>query len=135
METNLQYVHAIATDVRYWAEGRNDCPTTDLNGWCAIASAQLFRELERQGIKAEIHAWVHRDSEEAHVYLVIDDHVVDVTATQFRQFRDTPVLIMHHREAQQFEYYQTVSVFHSVTELRAWQKKHRWPVDQVAFNS
>ncbi len=135
METSLQArLHSVATDVRYWAEGRASDEQWDLNGWCAIASAQLFKQLKEQGIAAEIHAWIDRNSEEAHVYLVVDDHVVDVTATQFRQFRNKPVLIMHHREARTHEFYDTVFVFHSVEELRFWQKKNRWPPNQVAFN-
>ena len=71
----------IATDVRYWAEGRADQGDEDLNGWCAKASGQLFRVLQEEGIPAEIHMWSWHNDESAHVFVVVEDHVVDVTVT------------------------------------------------------
>ena len=125
-------VLAIATDVRYWAEGRSR--NDDLEGWCAIASAELFRRLKREEIPAEIHYCMdQKDLQSCHVYLVVDDYVVDVTATQFTQFRDKPVVIMHSREAEVYDFYNTNMVFRSAEDLRAYQKKLRWPADQVAF--
>ena len=38
------------------------------------------------------------------------------------------------KEAEAYEFYKTVAVFRSVNELRSWQKKGRWPKDQVAFH-
>jgi hypothetical protein len=127
------HVAMVATQVRYWTEGRAPQERQLLNGWCAIASARLFNELKKLGIKSEIHAWVSDGCGSAHVYVVVDDHIVDVTATQFRPFRHEPVVIMHQREAEQHTFYQTVSVFHSVDDLRKWQKKGRWPADQMAY--
>ena len=131
-----QYTHSnvamVATQVRYWTEARGAVDRPYLNGWCAIAAGRLFNELAKLEIKCEIHAWV-ADSGEAHVYVVVDDHIVDVTATQFFEFRNEPVVIMHQREAEQYEFYQTVSVFHSVEDLRKWQKKGRWPKAQLAY--
>lgn len=135
MDKNLQEnVEAIATDVRFWAEGRASDIQLDLNGWCARASAELFRQLAEEGIQAEIHAWTSANDAEAHVYVVVDDHIVDVTATQYRPFRNTPIVVMHQREAEVHEFYRTVEVFHSVQDLRDWQKKNRWPPDQIAFH-
>jgi hypothetical protein len=125
-------VLAIATDVRYWAEGRST--NDDLNGWCAIASAELFRQLQKEEIPAEIHYSLCRlDGESCHVYLLVDDHVVDVTATQFKQLRDKPVVIMHSREAEAYDFYNADEVFYSVEDLRAYQRKHRWPAEQIAY--
>lgn len=125
-------VLAVATDVRYWAEGRSD--NNDLNGWCAIASAELFRQLQKEEIPAEIHySLCHLDGQSCHVYLVVDDHVVDVTATQFTEFRDKPVLIMHSREAEAYDFYVAKEIFNSAEALRIYQKKHRWVSDQIAY--
>ena len=133
MDSNVEsYVAMVATQVRYWAESRAPKEDHRLDGWCAIASARLFSELDKQGIKSEIHVWV-APSGEAHVYVVVDDHVVDVTATQFREFRSSFVVIIHQREAEQYEFYRTVEVFHSVKDLRKWQKKGRWPARQMAY--
>ena len=123
----------IATDVRYWAEGRCRPGDEDLNGWCAKASGQLFRELQEEGIEAEIHMWSWHNDESAHVFVVVEDHVVDVTATQFGPFRNKPVLIMHKREAEAHEFYRMEKVFADADELRRHQKKTRWPNNQVAY--
>jgi len=129
----LSTVLSIATDVRYWAEGRasNDCE--NLRGWCARASAELFKQLTMEGIKAEIHAWTCGVTDAAHVFVVVEDHVVDVTATQFWQFSESPVVVLHQREAEAHEFYQTVASIKSVQELLVWQKKSHWPGDQMAF--
>lgn len=132
MNANLHSnVLAVATDVRYWAEGRAN--NEDLNGWCARASAELFKQLKAEDIEAEIHVWNETEGEPSHVFVVVEDHVVDVTATQFPEFVDTPVVIMHQREAEAHEFYQTKHVFHSVQELLKYQKKTRWPGHQMAF--
>ena len=127
-------VAAIATDVRYWAEdkapfGKQD----DLNGMCAIASAELYRRLKTAGIASEIHMWVWDLDESAHVYVIVDDYVVDVTATQFKQFRHGPVNIMHCKEAEAYDFYQSKEVFRCADSLRRQQRKDRWPAAQVAY--
>ena len=125
---------AVATDVRHWAEeqatfGEYD----DLNGWCAKASAELYRRLKKVGIASEIHMWMWDLDESAHVYCVVDDYVVDVTASQFKQFRNTRVNIMHCKEAEAYDFYQSKEVFKCADSLRRQQKKDRWPVNQIAL--
>ena len=125
---------AVATDVRHWAEeqatfGEYD----DLNGWCAKASAELYRRLKKVGIASEIHMWVWDLDESAHVYCVVDDYVVDVTASQFKQFRNTRVNIMHCKEAEAYDFYQSKEVFKCADSLRRQQKKDRWPTNQIAL--
>lgn len=135
MDKALQdIVTAIAWEVRLWAEGyARFGDQDDLNGLCAITSAELYRRLEKAGIVSEIHMWTWDLDESAHVYCVVDDHVVDVTATQFKQFRDTKVVIMHCKEAEAYDFYQTKEVFETVEQLRKQQKKALWPSDQVAL--
>ena len=124
-------VTAIALDVRYWAEDR--AKYACLSGMCAIASAELHRRLAEVGIASEIHVWYWHYDESAHVYCVVDDFVVDVTATQFKEFRNRPVVIMHTREAEVYTYYQTQEVFKDAGSLRKMQKRTKWPAEQVAF--
>jgi hypothetical protein len=134
-QTLRDNVLAVATDVRYWAEGRAaefDNNADDLNGWCAIASAELFKKLKEKDIPVEIH-YSYDGLTSCHVYLLVDDHIVDVTATQFRQFKDKPIVIMHAKSAEVYDFYNTDQVFHSVEALRKYQKKQRWPAEQVAF--
>lgn len=134
MNTILQdKVFPIAQRVRSWAEynasKRNN--KKDLTGWCAIASAYLFRELKKAGIDAEIH--LYEGHRYCHAYVVVDDHVVDVTATQFKPFSKTPVVILHHKEAAQHEFYYGSQVFYFPSNLRDYQLRHGWPKEQVAF--
>lgn len=134
MDKNLkETLVSLAEEVRQWAERRARPGDEDLNGWCAKASAQLFRTLQEKNIPAEIHMWSWHNDESAHVFVVVEDHVVDVTATQFGPFRNKPIVIMHKREAEAHEFYRTERVFASADELRKHQKKTRWPNDQVAY--
>lgn len=124
-------IEVIAQEVRYWAESRSD--KDNLCGMCAIATAELWTRLRNENIKSEIHLWENRDG--SHVFLVVDDMIVDITATQFIQFKHTPVLIMHQREGESVSYYHRSSkVFSTADELRRFQKKTRWPVNQIAHS-
>jgi len=125
---------AVAEDVRQWAEDRAPLgKEDDLNGMCAIASAELHRRLKKEGIASEIHMWLWDLDESAHVYVVVDDHVLDVTATQFKQFRTVPVVLMHCKEAEAYDFYQSKQIFKCADSLRKQQRRDRWPTTQVAL--
>jgi len=127
-------VTAIATDVRHWAEEQAYWGEKDnLTGWCAKASAELWRRLKKVGIASEIHQWTLEEDGSSHVYVVVEDHVVDVTASQFKQFKNTRLVIMHCREAEVYAFYQTREIFKCVDFFRKKQKKDRWPQDQIAL--
>lgn len=123
-------VLSIALSVRQWAEEKATKakynPDT-LCGWCAIASAQLFRELQRANIPAELH-YVS-----GHCFVVVDDYVVDVTATQFDEFPKEKVLIRHTKELSHLWFYLTEKIFLYPTELRDHQLKEKWPRKQIAY--
>jgi hypothetical protein len=128
-------VTAIALGTRSWAESRayrTNYNPEDLEGWCAIASAELHKRLKAEEIPAEIHMWVSGFGE-CHCFCVVEDHVVDVTATQFKAFKLKTVVIMHKKEAEAFEYYTTTNVFTSAAQLRRFQKREHWPSNQIAF--
>jgi len=126
---------AIALGTRTWVEAkafRSDYNAEDLNGWCAIASAELHKRLTQEGIDTSIHMWINGYGE-CHCFCVVDDHVVDVTATQFKEFKEQTVVIMHTKEAEALEMYRGVEVFNSGAALRRFQKRERWPSNQIAF--
>jgi hypothetical protein len=139
METtsNLAEYHlirSISLQVRQWCEDRDQLekhPTNNLGGWCAICSAHLWRELQRKGIQAVIG--ITQKQWYSHCYVVVDDHVIDVTASQFKQFRDVSIVILHEREAAIYEFYNTTQTFSDARALRKWQKKNRWPSEQVCY--
>jgi hypothetical protein len=128
-------LQVIAQEVRYWAEGHADdkdpANARDLNSWCAIASGQLYRELVAAGFEPKIR--MAGCDFGSHVFVVVDDHVVDVTATQFQEFADVPVLVAHERELDMHWFYQGEEEFKTVEALIAFQKKTRWPAKQVAW--
>lgn len=103
---------------------------SDLSGWCAIASARLHRVLAAKGFKSELHM-AHGDWG-SHVFLVVEDHVVDVTATQFDEFKNQQLVIAHHRELEHHWFYQSSDVFESAEELREHQIRTGWPSSQTA---
>jgi hypothetical protein len=123
-------VATLAQDVRYWAEGKAGEGYDDLNGWCAKCSAKLHHRLRDAGIESKIH--MSSNEWGSHVYLVVDDHIVDVTATQFGRF--PAVMIKHQKEMDEHEFFQTTDTFNSVNELREFQKKNKWPTSQIAYS-
>jgi len=74
----------------------------------------------------------------SHIYLVVDDYIVDVTATQFAKYRSKTLLIMHEREADQWYHGSQgadTDCFNTPEELRLLQKRWRWPASQIVFKS
>jgi len=127
-------VSAIAKEVRAWAEkieAKGEFPDMGLCGWCGICAAELYARLKLVGILSEIH--VSTDSG-SHAYTVVDDHIVDVTATQFCNRDGQTLVIIHSKEAEHLWYYQTSEIFSTATKFRAWQLNQRWPKRQTAFS-
>lgn len=124
----------IAQRVRNWCQEKaewSEYNADDLNGWCAIAAAQLHRELAKRDIKSDIH--MYDQYGDCHVFVVVDDHVIDVTATQFREFRHKPVVLLHQKEADNYRFYRSDRVFNSVQALRAHQYADGWNSRQIAY--
>lgn len=122
----------IAQKVRIWAEDKamKRKQNPDLKGWCAIASAHLLRELKTAGVDSEIH--LYEGQRYCHAFVVVGDYVVDVTATQFKPFSRTPVVILHHKEAEQHEFYNSSRVFCFPSKLIDYQYRQGWPREQIA---
>jgi hypothetical protein len=74
-------LYRIARSARKWAERNRDEGEhgEDLCGMCAIAAAELWGKLNRKNIEATIIV----NETETHCFCLVDDLVVDVTATQF----------------------------------------------------
>lgn len=123
-------VYAIAKRVRIWTQQKAD--DTNFNahnlcGWCAISAAELHRQLNRERINAELH-YVG-----GHCFAVVEDYVVDVTATQFEEFEDVEINIIHLKEADEFWYYNSAKVFSDPMDLRKHQLKEKWPKKQICY--
>jgi len=135
MDTNTEIlIRSIAHQCRQWCEDRDQLeayPSETLCGWCAIAAAHLWRELRRKGIDSVI--CVAELTHYSHCYILCEDHIVDITATQFQNFRNSPILILHEREAVVYEFYNTTHTFKDARELRKWQRQGRWPSCQICY--
>jgi hypothetical protein len=123
-------VYAIAKRVRNWTQEKAD--KTDFNphnlcGWCAISAAELHRQLKREGIVAELHYTGN------HCFAVVEDHIVDVTATQFEAFENVEINIIHLKEADEYWYYDSDDVFLDPLDLRKHQIKHKWVKREICY--
>ena len=134
MNEKLTKVYEVALEVRAWAEDhatKAGHTIIDLNGWCAIASAELHNRLKRLDIQSELHMAMEEIG--CHVFVMVDDYIVDVTATQFREFRNDAVVMRHGKELMDYCYYQSKEVFQSSKNLRSFQRKEQWPREQIAY--
>ena len=127
-------IRTVARTVRQWCEERDNaqpCPTGDLEGWCAIAAVNVWLLLHKQGITSDIHYW--ENALGFHAYNVVEDFVVDVTATQFSQYRNQPIVIIHKRLAEVNMFHQTSHIFDTAKDLIAYQRKIKVVSEQQAF--
>jgi hypothetical protein len=131
----VRFLRDVARDVRVWAEMLQSVRGghEDLCGFCAIASAELWRRLKALGIYSQLH--VSEDDWCSHVYVVVEEHIVDVTATQFSDIRGLgrdKVYISHYRMATS-PHHETQEIFETASALLRWQRSRGWPRDQQAL--
>lgn len=126
-----------ARQARDWAEYQDllcesrDYPSNDLNGWCAIASAHLSRLLAQDGIEHRI--CLAESCEGCHVFVTVGDYIVDVTATQFSEYQNEPVLLAHSRQLEHNWFHDPVLFFYDADSLRKHQLATGWPKNQTAY--
>ena len=126
-------VFDLAAKVRREIEKRDSLtgwPSRDLCGYCGIASARLSQVFKIEKIP---HVIAMRNTVMvSHVYLIVEDHVVDITATQFSEFTGQRIVILHSKEAEVHYFYGADKQFKSAIELRKHQLRTGWPEEQVA---
>lgn len=131
--------------VRNWCE-LNCCkydswPDT-LSGMCAIASADIYRRLKKKGIHSDICVAEDEEGEFCHCYVMINDFLVDATATQFHHEIKKPlkkILFGKYDDIMnkygQHWFWNTTLRFSNANSFRIWQKDTNWPKSQVALMS
>jgi hypothetical protein len=127
-------VYLVALDAREWAEKiqkeKPDLYWEGCGGLCAVTSAKIFLDLQQLGIKSKL---VMNNN---HTFLLVDKHIVDVTATQFRGYIQDKINIVPEEEAYNGNYFwDTVWTFTSLESLLKFQKENGWPEYQQPFNS
>lgn len=95
-QTKKNAIRAIAREARKLTKALvtkhqdvySDVDLESLDCGCAIGSTILLKLLHKNNIKAKlcINDW--------HAFVMVGDHVIDITATQFNTFRNNPVLIL-----------------------------------------
>lgn len=127
---NNNRVLTIARAVREWAEERAaqfGDSDPQLSCYCAIASAKMSMILAAEGIKHRI-GYAHSPIG-GHMYILIDNWIIDVTATQFGE--DEKILVRHAHATRLPWYHRTKQTFMSAQTLLRWQQRSYWPEDQM----
>ncbi len=142
-QINLKIAKTALT-VRNWCELNfskyKSFPDT-LNGMCAIASADIHRRLKKQGVHSKICVAETEDGF-CHCYSMVDDLLIDVTASQFHMDIKRPlkrVLIGKYPDIVnkygRHWFWETWLTFNDANSLRIWQRKTNWPKSQIALMS
>ena len=136
METrSVRKILRIARKTRAWAELNRDAGgfPFDLNGMCAIAAMKLFDDLTQQGFAA--HIAINNRVNMGHCFVIVDNHVVDVTATQFgketvffKPLADAKNTVPSRFEPSPWKF---TKLHDSIETFRKHLKKSGWPKHQV----
>lgn len=133
---NSEQILALAWAARIETEERayrdTGAENHDLTGYCARAAAYLWRVLRDHRIDSQIH--MTENNQGCHVFLCVDDWVLDITATQFNDYRGEAVVFLHHREAESRSlWHRGGRRFESDRELKEYQTRVGWPQNQLAL--
>lgn len=131
----FQVVNDIAKRVRVWAEEQAVIRGFDevLCGMCASASAKLHQELQEVGVESKI-LYSCSETYGDHCFVVVDGHIVDVTATQFEYFDFEPVVIraINKHDVGHYRFWRATQTFKNAIELINFQVANEWPEEQMA---
>ncbi len=112
----------IAHKTRRWAEAcsRHSHFGLSLVGFCAKGSARLYTNLVEAGFPAQIGLCDKVD--ESHAFVMVQDHVVDITATQFG-LKPVEIVPTSIKDAQSF--WRTDFIFDRLEDFLT--QIHDWP--------
>jgi hypothetical protein len=112
----------IAERARNWMEHVADSEGfhPSLCGLCARASALLFEMLKDAGYDPRIAVSLRAN----HFFVLLDGHVIDITATQFHFTNQEKVHIETNEERE--VHYHVDWTFDNVPTLISWQRKANW---------
>jgi hypothetical protein len=125
--TQIQEVKKIATNVRQWAENNRNVAhaSFDLCGMCAVASVKLSLELTNRNIPHEL---AYRKD---HVFVLCEDYIVDVTATQFGNDYQTVEVLQRSNVHPRENHWKVTRKFKTVKGLINRLNMERWPKSQI----
>lgn len=122
--SHKQAIRRIANDVRRWSKLAvstewGSCYGQNLSGFCTHSAIELFRRLLRAGYKPQLalaadsgkwedHSW-------GHCFVLCEDLVVDVTASQFLQ---PHVVVRSARASKTKWFWRPLKTYQSISGLR-----------------
>lgn len=128
---NHDLVYLTALDVREWTEDyQKNSPHASrywdgCGGLCAIASVKLMEQLAVLNIKAKFVA------NSSHCFLLVDDHIVDITATQFqRGHRPIVIWPKDSPHAQEQYFWKQNYICENLEQVDLLLKERGWPKHQ-----
>ena len=143
----MDQIRHIARQTRRWALRHRHKVWADatLCGMCAIASAELHKRLTAAGFSAAIA--FRNTADEGHAFVICDELIVDVTATQFgwitrrgadlrytreRRCRAVEIVPLSDKASRPL-FWQETAIYDSLDALVLRQKQSGWPPDQIAW--
>lgn len=124
-----QKIKIIAESARIWAQAYAKVKKfpEDLNGMCAIASAKLFEMLDREiGLNPSIVVWHDSKSNGVHCFVICNQYLVDITATQFGNFSNVEIVNTLNIDKKRFYFWNYDTVLKSVDDLMLYQQHTPW---------
>jgi len=134
----MKHIKKVSTKIRKRLDNRNKSRdralygkeySLSLSGCCAIASVMLFEELSKLNISCKLA--LSENSDYDHVFVMIGNTVVDITATQFGNFKKVEIVDIS-ADGNKKDFWEVSKVFDKPSELVAYQKQSGWSNDQIA---
>lgn len=126
-----QIAHNTRRAMEKMADEQGYC--SDLACMCAIASAELWRRLERAKIPARL-VFCTENGSGGHIIVESGGYYIDITATQFsNQHQKVEIVPKNEFSRKGYWYWKTVKLFRTDTSLYQWQKRTDWPKDQLCI--
>ena len=122
-------VISVATKARENFLRKNPDAPRDLSEYCAIASAFLFKCLKKAGF-FPIFIVATDEVEWSHVFILVADYLVDITASQFGK---PDVCVFKDFSVPYTEWYWVENriFLHTIEDLIVHQKSKGWPEEQM----
>jgi hypothetical protein len=121
----------IASTVRSWAEQRaarlGDSTPSELDCYCGIASTKMSLMLNEVHIGHRIA--LSQCSYGSHAFVLVNNYIVDVTATQFGE--EDRIFVRHSRHPSLNWYHRFNRTFKSARSFITTQIREHWPDDQI----
>jgi hypothetical protein len=134
---NEENIKEIAIQARAWAESyqlKNSKHFPEcLSSLCAIASSYLSHQLTQNNIENSI-AFCDTDRV-AHFFVICQDKVIDITATQFSsKLKPVEIRDLDTINLKDTNFWEATYVFNSPIEILEYQKQTNWFKEQRVDN-